>query len=434
MKKFYESKHQELDFESQLRTAKVRLRAGFAAMRRHPVRIAASIFYFALLLLFLREYPVLLGLEPLIAKLTAPFIWIAVLPLFTALYLLLVIISAMPLHARQMSHDMYRAGLTNKAGEPPVIVSDEGGKLLVLSGGIPLTDFTDRQNHLEAAINRRITRIEEGPDKRFIQLHTAPGDTKLPTRVSMPGIPEEDSKIALGLTLDGPLVVDLANTPHMLIGGSTGSGKTYLVKSIIAQGLAKGYQVYLLDLKGGVDFPRSWKDRCFYSDGREDTLSVLSYLVHVLNSRKNTLVERADPCSSLDEYNRRYPNDALPRIMVACDEVGELTDTTSLDKPNKELVTAIVGHLSTLARLGRAFGIHLVLSTQRPDANVLPGQIKNNLDVRICGRSDLVLSQIILDNGDATALPKDIPGRFLCNLDGGTIFQGYSMEKEDSLS
>ena len=75
MKKFYESKHQELDFESQLRTAKVRLRAGFAAMRRHPVRIAASIFYFALLLLFLREYPVLLGLEPLIAKLTAPFIW-----------------------------------------------------------------------------------------------------------------------------------------------------------------------------------------------------------------------------------------------------------------------------------------------------------------------------------------------------------------------
>ena len=125
--------------------------------------------------------------------------------------------------------------------------------------------------------------------------------------------------------------------------------------------------------------------------------------------------------------------------MVACDEIAELTDATGLDKPNKELVTAIIGHLGTLGRLGRAFGIHLVLATQRPDANVLPGQIKNNIDVRICGRSDLVLSQIILDNGDAAALPKDIPGRFLCNLDGGTVFQGYALEstlskKEDGLS
>ena len=118
--------------------------------------------------------------------------------------------------------------------------------------------------------------------------------------------------------------------------------------------------------------------------------------------------------------------------MVACDEIAELTDTTGLDKPNKELVTAIVGQLSTLARLGRAFGIHLVLATQRPDANVLPGQITNNIDIRICGWSDLVLSQIILNNGDAAALPKDIPGRFLCNLDGGTRFQGYTLENTPS--
>lgn len=235
--------------------------------------------------------------------------------------------------------------------------------------------------------------------------------------------------IALGQTLDGPLTVDLAVTPHMLIGGSTGSGKTYLVKSVIAQALAKDYEVYLIDLKGGVDFPRSWQgDRCSYADNRESALSMLSYLTRTLASRKGTFQDRADPCAFLDEYNRRYPDEAMPRIMVACDEIAELTDTTGLDKPNKELVTAIVGQLSTLARLGRAFGIHLVLATQRPDANVLPGQIKNNIDIRICGRSDLVLSQIILDNGDAAALPKDIPGRFLCNLDGGTVFQGYAIE------
>ena len=86
-----------------------------------------------------------------------------------------------------------------------------------------------------------------------------------------------------------------------------------------------------------------------------------------------------------------------------------------------------MGKLSTLARLGRAFGIHLLLATQRPDANVVPGQIKNNLDIRVCGRADLVLSQIIMDNGSANDLPKDIPGRFITNLGGGTIFQGYML-------
>ena len=398
-------------------------------MRRHPARIAASVLYFILLLLFLRKYPLLLGLEPLIAKLTAPLIWICVPPLALVLYLLLIIISVTLRHTRELSHDMYRAGLVNRAGEPPMVVSDDDSKLLVLSGGIPLADFSDNQDKLEAAINRRITRIEEGPDKRYIQLHTAPGDTKLPTRADLPKLPEGNSVIALGQTLDGPLTVDLAVTPHMLIGGSTGSGKTYLVKSVIAQALAKDYEVYLIDLKGGVDFPRSWQgDRCSYADNRENVLSLLSHLTHTLYSRKSTFQDREPPCASLNEFNRRYPDEAMPRIMVACDEIAELTDTTGLDKPNKELVTAIVGQLSTLARLGRAFGIHLVLATQRPDANVLPGQIKNNIDIRICGRADLVLSQFILDNGDAAALPKDIPGRFLCNLDGGTLFQGYAIE------
>ena len=72
-------------------------------------------------------------------------------------------------------------------------------------------------------------------------------------------------------------------------------------------------------------------------------------------------------------------------------------------------------------------GIHLLLATQRPDVKVMDGQIKNNIDCRICGRADLILSQIILDNGSAAEIPKDVPGRFICNLDGGIEFQGYAI-------
>ena len=107
MKNNYTNNPGELALESQLRAAKVRLRAGFSAMREHPARIAASALYAALLFLFLGNYPVFLGLGPLAASLTAPLIWICVPPLALVLYFLLVMFSATPRHARELSHDMY---------------------------------------------------------------------------------------------------------------------------------------------------------------------------------------------------------------------------------------------------------------------------------------------------------------------------------------
>ena len=84
-----------------------------------------------------------------------------------------------------------------------------------------------------------------------------------------------------------------------------------------------------------------------------------------------------------------------------------------MDRPHKEEAATIVNNLSTIARQGRALGIHLIVSTQ-PDAMVVPGQVKNNLDGRICGKADNVFSQIILDKTDAAdSIPKDSQGLFL---------------------
>lgn len=73
-----------------------------------------------------------------------------------------------------------------------------------------------------------------------------------------------------------------------------------------------------------------------------------------------------------------------------------------------------------------------MLATQRPDANVIPGSIKSELDCRICGRADLILSQIVLDNGNAnTQIPKDARGRFLLGDGGdGVLFQGFWFDDE----
>lgn len=117
----------------------------------------------------------------------------------------------------------------------------------------------------------------------------------------------------------------------------------------------------------------------------------------------------------------------FPRLIFACDEVAEMLDKTGADNERKKLLAQIENRLS-IARQGRAFGIHLILATQRPDANVLPGQIKNNMDFRVCGRAGNVLSQIILDNTSAAEqIPKDARGRFITG--DGTVFQGYLFDE-----
>ena len=114
----------------------------------------------------------------------------------------------------------------------------------------------------------------------------------------------------------------------------------------------------------------------------------------------------------------------MERYIFACDEIAEVLDKTGMDNARKKQIGQLETKLSTIARQGRAFGIHLILATQRPDADILNGQIRNNLDCRICGRADAILSQIILGNGDAAEkIPKHARGRFL--LHDGTLFQAY---------
>ena len=156
-----------------------------------------------------------------------------------------------------------------------------------------------------------------------------------------------------------------------------------------------------------------------------DLHMTLDKLVHMLEQRKAAF--RSVGCANLDEYNQKL-GCCVPRCIFACDEVAELLDRTGADNEKKKLLAQIENRLSTIARQGRAFGIHLILATQRPDATIIPGQIRNNMDFRVCGRADSVLSQIILDNtGAADQIPKDARGRFITG--DGTVFQGYLFDE-----
>ena len=229
----------------------------------------------------------------------------------------------------------------------------------------------------------------------------------------------------LGESYTGPVTVNLAHIPHILLGGSTGSGKSVLLKLLLLQALHKGAEVYIADFKGGVDFPDVWHEKCRMCFTEEDLRDTLDRLVEDLEHRKSAF--KALGCPNIDAYNETAEQ-PIQRIVFACDEVAEVLDKTGADSERKKLLAQIENRLSTIARQGRAFGIHLILATQRPDATVIPGQIKNNMDFRVCGRADNVLSQIILDNTSAAEqIPKNARGRFITG--DGTVFQAYLFDE-----
>ena len=294
--------------------------------------------------------------------------------------------------------------------------------------GIPLKEWQDKQAAIETVLDINIVRMKNGSGKSRVLLYTVPARTDLPKIINWNPkfLSNESFILVLGESLIGPVTVNLSKIPHILLGGSTGSGKSVLLKLLLMQAVQKGARVYISDLKEGVDFADIWHERCRMCIDMDATLELLEELTAELRRRKKLFSAAKQP--NIDRYNAAT-GEKLQRYIFACDEITEILDKTSLTKEQKEIAVKIEGRLSTIARMGRAFGIHLILATQRPDSNVFSGQIKNNINCRICGRADMVLSQIILDNTSAAELiPKDTSGRFL--LHDGTVFQAYWFDDE----
>lgn len=326
-------------------------------------------------------------------------------------------------------------GLVNHAGVPPDLLRkrrDRDNPRVTIwefrNNSIPLQEWEKRQAAIETALGLTIVKLTYAKGKSRVLIYAVPAGEDLPEVLMWHDryLSPDSFVLTLGESYTGPVTVNLTHIPHILLGGSTGSGKSVLLKLLLMQSLRKGAEVYIADFKGGVDFPQVWHEKCRMCFTEEDLLYTLDQLAAVLEYRKKVFKELS--CPNIDAYNATTAND-LPRLIFACDEVAEVLDRTGADSERKKLLSQIESRLSTIARQGRAFGIHLILATQRPDATIIPGQIRNNMDFRVCGRADSVLSQIILDNTSAAdQIPKDARGRFITA--DGTVFQGYLFNEE----
>jgi S-DNA-T family DNA segregation ATPase FtsK/SpoIIIE len=209
-------------------------------------------------------------------------------------------------------------------------------------------------------------------------------------------VPAGTLPFCLGETDEGNIFwTDMAKNPHMLIAGTTGSGKSVLLHNLIANASkAKNVKVFLVDTKkvefGIYDNPKCKK---LISNVAKDYISAtntIEYLCDMMEARYSYM-------SSIGVSNIEACTHMLDKILVIIDEVADLI---MMDKSEK-----FQNALIKLAAKSRAAGIYIVLATQRPSVDIITGAIKANFPARLaCKVSSRVDSQVILDEQGAESL------------------------------
>ncbi|MEV0642116.1 FtsK/SpoIIIE domain-containing protein [Streptomyces sp. NPDC050619] len=226
----------------------------------------------------------------------------------------------------------------------------------------------------------------------------------------------------VGETFDGPFTIDLVRDgPHGLIAGTTGSGKSELLQTIVASlavtNRPDAMNFVLVDYKGGAAF----KDclRLPHTVGMVTDLDphlterVLASLGAELRRRESLLssVDTKDFAEYEDLARRDRSLPPLPRLLLVVDEFAAMA---------RELPDFVTG-LINIAQRGRSLGIHLILATQRPSGVVSP-EIRANTNLRIALRvTDAGESQDVIDEVDAGYISKRTPGRAYARLGASSL-------------
>ena len=205
----------------------------------------------------------------------------------------------------------------------------------------------------------------------------------------------QDKKTALDLPLiigknenGAPLVYDLTRFPHLLIGGSTGSGKSVYIHNCILSHIFRGgdSSLVLVDVKK-VEFS--------IYEGIPHLATPVVYdcktALKVFKALCNEMDSRYDKLKSVNCRNIKEYHDAGHKMNYYTIIIDELADLLMGDK-------RLEPYIIRIAQLGRAAGLHLIIATQRPDSVVLSGLIRSNIPTRICFAVQKATdSRIILD-------------------------------------
>ncbi|GEM49185.1 DNA translocase FtsK [Deinococcus cellulosilyticus] len=254
--------------------------------------------------------------------------------------------------------------------------------------------------------------IDNVPSTHFIGIDIPRAEKEtipfLPLLETLPSGQPGTLPVVLGQKPDGQMVTaDLATFPHLLVAGVTGSGKSVFLRNLLvcltAKHTPEQLQLMIVDPKrtdfamfGGL--PHLMNEGKVLLDARVAQERLLA-LIHEEMPRRQDIIGKAR-VFNIQEFNRRFPEEALPMVVAVIDEYAQLL-TVIPDKERK----AFEQDLMSLAQVGRALGLHLILATQRPSTDVVTGVLKANLPTRVALKvTTSIDSRVILDQPGAENL------------------------------
>lgn len=276
--------------------------------------------------------------------------------------------------------------------------------IFTLQPGISFEDVVKKQHYFSDACRREVVLEKKGG-----YLHMNIVDRALGTYYPYewnprPYLKDMDLPVPIGYTAAGLVVADLASLPHMRVGGTTYTGKSnFLHNLFVSLAMLPNTLLAVIDL-ALLEFSYV-KDYAAFASNTATALKLLRALEREMHRRRKVL--DAAGVVKIQEYE----GEDLPFIVLIIDEFAFVNPAGTHDREEKEIRKECQTICANIAALARKVGIHMVVAMQRPDKDILPGQLKANLPGALSFKTiNRVNSEIILDNGAAADLP-DIQGR-----------------------
>ncbi len=321
--------------------------------------------------------------------------------------------------------------------------------------GIKLSKITSLSNDLAMALAVHPIRIEAPiPGKSLVGIeipNKGRMHVKLRNLLEHPLFQNSHSSLTLALGRDvaaNPVFADLARMPHLLVAGSTGTGKTIclnnLIMSLLFQNSPETLKLILVDPKR-VEFsiykglPHLLVPPVLETD---KTVNILKWLVEEMEKRFDVLSEvKTRDIVAYNVLMAEQKEQIMPYIVLVIDELADLMSSKGRD---------VEASIVRLAQMARAVGIHLIVATQRPSVEVITGLIKANITSRIAFQvASQIDSRTILDAAGAEKLlglgdmlfisaeiskPKRIQGAFISDKEVKRVMQFIRSKNKESES
>ena len=272
--------------------------------------------------------------------------------------------------------------------------------------GVKVSKITNLAEDIALQMATSSVRIEPVPGKAAIGIEI-PNRTlegvQLREVLENPEFQEAASKLTVGLGMDisgHAIFADIGKMPHLLVAGATGSGKSVCINTLISSILFKAtpdevkfilIDPKMVELSNYNGIPHLMVP--VVTDPKKAS-SVLNWAVQEMEKRYSIFANHG--VRDIKTFNRRYPEERIPFIIIVIDELADLMMVSPRD---------VEDAICRILQKARAAGIHMILATQRPSVNVITGIIKANLPSRISfAVSSQVDSRTILDRGGAETL------------------------------